>query len=156
LPTIVSSTDGLHGVQQEGPALGIAHVREERRDAYDGSGVVTPRHAANFEPQGPVVAECRMRQLDRVGGLARGGATHDGSKGGIAEQRQGRLGAATDGVRPHQAGEVLHGRVPLEHLERGIENDERLAEAVKETLGNLVRRNARHSPSMTGAPSAMQ
>ena len=59
--------NGLHRVQQERPALGVAHVREERRHARHAAGVVTPRDAARLEPPGPIVAGGRVRQLDRLG-----------------------------------------------------------------------------------------
>ena len=149
--------DGLHRVQQERAALGVAHVGEKRRRARDPALAVAPRDAACLEPQDPAVAGCHVRQLHRPGCLAREGAPHERGERGVAEQRQNRIGVTTDGVGPRHPGQVLHGQVPLEHLERGIEDDERLAEAVKEVPGNLVLlRNARHLPSMTGARGPMQ
>ena len=63
----------------------------------------------------------------------------------------------TDGIEPRHSRQVLHGRIPLEHFEREIEDDERFAEAVEEATAYLVLlRNARHPPSMTGAPGPTQ
>jgi hypothetical protein len=75
----------------------------------------------------------------------------------VAEQREQRGGAAPHGVGGLHAGEALHGGVPLDDFEGGIEDDERFAEVVEESLDALdLLRHARHPPSMNGPPGPMQ
>ena len=53
--------DGLHRVQQERAALGVADVGEERRRARHLALGIAPRDAAHLQPDGPVGAGRRMR-----------------------------------------------------------------------------------------------
>ena len=149
--------DGFHGQQQERVALVVADVAEERDGACDGALTVTPRRAARLQPQKPVVAGRAIRQLDRIGCLAGERPANQRDQGRIAEQRQHGGGAAADGIGRLHAREPLHGRVPLDDFEGGIEDHERFAEVVEESLHALVLLgDARHSPSMNGPPGPMQ
>ncbi len=149
--------DGFHRQQQQRVPLLVADVAEEGDGAAEGALVVAPRHAARLQPQDPIVAGGRVQQLDRIGRLAGEGTTDQRDQGGITEQRQQRGGAAPDGVGGPHPGEALHGRVPLDDFEGGIENDERFVEVVEEALDALMLlRDARHPPSMNGPPGPMQ
>jgi hypothetical protein len=149
--------DGFHRQQQQGMPLLVADVAEERDGAGDAAVAFTPRDAARLEPHDPIVAGHRVRELDRVGCLPGESAADQRDQGRVAEQGQHGRGAAPDGVRRPDAGEALHGRVPLDDFEGGIEDDERFVEVVEESFDDLVLLwNARHPPSMNGPPGPMQ
>ena len=141
--------DGLHRAEEQRAVLPVADVGEDCDDAGDRALAVAPRGAARLELHYAIVVAHRVRQLDRAGRLAGQRAAHERRQRLVAEQRQRGVGVASDGVGARDAGQPLHGDIPLEDSQRRIEDDESFSEAVEEAL-------KRHSPSMTGPRPAMQ